>query len=90
MYACYLFLFYLHKNSYLGEFEFVHNELYEFLNEKENIDGNIILGMYKHKNIMERGRLKRLLVHKEMRKDLIKYKYELTLSVGHGKNKMKK
>ena len=65
------------KYFYLGSFEFVKNELFEFLNENENIDGNIILGRYKNKNVLERGRLKRLLIHTEMRKDLIKYKYEL-------------
>ena len=48
---------------------FHENELYHFLNDEYNLEGQIILGIYKNIKKLDSARLKDLLILNELRKD---------------------
>ena len=53
-------------------FIYPQNELFEFLNS--DFGGRIILGKYKHKKILEYGRLKELIILHHIKQDPIDFK----------------
>uniref|UniRef100_A0ABD2WRC9 Uncharacterized protein n=1 Tax=Trichogramma kaykai TaxID=54128 RepID=A0ABD2WRC9_9HYME len=63
----------LDQNTVGAEFNFIENELYTFLNNEDNIDGRLILNIYKRTRELETERLIDMVLLQAIKKD--KYKW---------------
>lgn len=62
------------KCYYISDFVYVQNDLYDFLNDTENLIGNIILAKYAKSRILDNEKLKKLIIVHELKRDTIDYK----------------